>query len=51
MNSQKFLDSLSDIIDYYSNVYGNHIVIGDFNFSNVSRNIHGNSQLLKTRQK
>ena len=25
------LDSLSDIIDYYSNVYGNNIVIGDFN--------------------
>ena len=31
MNSQYFLDSLSDIVDYYSNVYGNHIVIGDFN--------------------
>ena len=31
MNSQYFLDSLSDIIDYYSNVYDNHIVIGDFN--------------------
>ena len=31
MNSQYFLDSLSNIIDYYSNVYDNHIVIGDFN--------------------
>ena len=31
MNSQYFPDSLSDIIDYYSNVYDNHIVIGDFN--------------------
>ena len=28
MNGQCFLDSLSNIIDYYSNVYGNHIVIG-----------------------
>ena len=31
MNSEYFLDSLSDIIDYYSNVYDNHIMIGDFN--------------------
>ena len=28
MSNQYFLDSLSNIIDYYSNVYGNHIVIG-----------------------
>ena len=31
MNSQYFLDFLSNNIDYYSNVYDNHIVIGDFN--------------------
>ena len=31
MNSQYILDSLSNIIDYYSNVYDNHIVIGEFN--------------------
>ena len=31
MNTQYFMDSLSDIIDFYSNVYGNHIMIGDFN--------------------
>ena len=31
LNSQYFLDSLSDIIDYCSNVYDNHILIGDFN--------------------
>ena len=31
MNSQCFLDSSPNIIDYYSNVYGNCIVIGDFN--------------------
>ena len=31
MSSQYFLDPLSDIIDYCSNVYDNHIVIGDFN--------------------
>ena len=30
-NSQYFLGSLSIIIDYYSNVYDNHIVIGEFN--------------------
>ena len=30
MNSQYFLDSFS-IIDYYSNVYDNHLVIGNFN--------------------
>ena len=31
MNSQYFPDSLSDVTDYYSNNYGNHIVISDFN--------------------
>ena len=31
MNSQYFLNCLSNIIDYYSNVYDNHLVIGDFN--------------------
>ena len=31
ISSQYFLESLSDIIDYYSNIYDNHIVIGDFN--------------------
>ena len=31
MNSQCFLGSSSNIIDYYSNVDGNCIVIGDFN--------------------
>ena len=31
MSSQYFLDSLSNIIDYYSNVYNNHIVIGGIN--------------------
>ena len=31
MKSQYFLESLSNIIDYYSIVYDNHIVIGDFN--------------------
>ena len=31
MNSQYFLHPLSNIIDYYSNVYGNHIVVGSFN--------------------
>ena len=31
MNSQYFPDSQSDVTDYYSNNYGNHIVISDFN--------------------
>ena len=31
MNSKYFVDSLSYVIDYYSNVYGNHTVIGNFN--------------------
>ena len=31
MNNQYFVDSLSDVIDNYSNVYDNCIVIGDFN--------------------
>ena len=31
INRQYFLDSLSNVIDYYSNVYDSHIVIGDFN--------------------
>ena len=48
MNSQYFLDSLSDIIDYYSNVYDNHIVIGDFNLEPSQMYLgryYGNSQL------
>ena len=28
--NQDFLDSLSEINDYYSNVYDNHIILGDF---------------------
>ena len=28
---QDVLDSLSEIIDYYPNVYDNHIILGDFN--------------------
>ena len=31
MNSQYFLDSLSNIIHYYYNIHGNHRVICDFN--------------------
>ena len=31
VNSQYFLDSLANIIDDYSNIYDNHIVIGEFN--------------------
>ena len=31
MNSQYFLDSLSNIIDCHSNFCDNHMVIGDFN--------------------
>ena len=30
-NCQYFLDSLHNIIEIYSGVYGNHIVLGDFN--------------------
>ena len=30
-NSQYFLDSLHNIIDFYSSIYDNHIVLGDFN--------------------
>ena len=30
-NCQYFLDSLHDIIDFYSGIYGNHIVLGGFN--------------------
>ena len=30
-NCQYFLDSLHNIIDFYSGVYGNHIPFGDFN--------------------
>ena len=28
---QYFLDSLRNIIDFYSGIYDNHIVLGDFN--------------------
>ena len=30
-NCQYFLDSLHNIIDFYSSIYDNHIVLGDFN--------------------
>ena len=30
-NCQYFLDSLHNIIDFYSGIYDNHIVLGDFN--------------------
>ena len=30
-NCQYFLDSIHNIIDFYSGVYDNHIVLGDFN--------------------
>ena len=35
MNIQYFLDYLSNIIDYNSNVYGNLIVIGGFNLEPI----------------
>ena len=37
MNSKYFLYSLSNIINYYSNIYDNHIVIGDFNLEPSQR--------------
>ena len=30
-NYQYFLDSLNNAIDFYSGIYDNHIVLGDFN--------------------
>ena len=30
-NKQYFLENLSEIIDHYSSIYDNHIVLGDFN--------------------
>ena len=47
------LDSLSDIIDYYPNVYDNHIVIGDFNLEPSQMHLetfmetHNNFNLIK----
>ena len=54
MNSQYFLESLSDFIDYYSCAYDNHIVIGDFNFEpsqmylNTYMEIHNYINLVKS---
>ena len=44
-----FLDSLSNIINYYSNVYGNHIAIGEFNLepSQVCLETHNYFNLIK----
>ena len=33
-----FLDSLHNIIDFYSGIYDNHIVLGDFNMDLLIRN-------------
>ena len=30
-NKEYFLDKLSEIIDYYSSIYDNYIILGDFN--------------------
>ena len=30
-NKQYFLDTLTMIVDHYSSIYGNHIILGDFN--------------------
>ena len=30
-NKQYFLDNLTMIVDHYSSIYGNHIILGDFN--------------------
>ena len=30
-NSEYFLNSLTKIIDYFANVYDNHLILGDFN--------------------
>ena len=31
LNSQYFLDNLSDLLDFYSNHYDNEVILGDFN--------------------
>ena len=31
LNSQNFLDTLSDLLDFYSNHYDNKVILGDFN--------------------
>ena len=31
LNSQYFLDTLSDLLDFYSNHYDNKVILGDFN--------------------
>ena len=31
LNSQYFLDTLSDLLDFYSNYYDNKVILGDFN--------------------
>ena len=30
-NKQYFLDNLLDIIDHYSSIYNNYLILGDFN--------------------
>ena len=34
LNSQYFLDTLSDLPDFYSNLYDNKVVLGDLTFLN-----------------
>ena len=52
-NKQYFLDKLLDIIDHYSSIYGNYIILGDFNMEpsgfllNAFMQSHNLSNLIK----
>ena len=52
-NKQYFLDKLLDVIDHYSSIYGNYIILGDFNMEpsgfllNAFMQSHNLSNLIK----
>ena len=52
-NKQYFLDKLLDIIDHYSSIYGNYVILGDFNMElsgfllNAFMQSHNLSNLIK----
>ena len=40
-NSEYFLNSLTKIIDYFANIYVNHLILGDFNFESTASDLMG----------
>ena len=40
-NSEYFINSLTKIIDYFANIYDNHLILGDFNLEPTDSSLMG----------